>query len=188
MIKILAFAGSLRKDSNSKAILHTLCERDWPGATVEAFDLAEIPLYNGDLDGDEKPGQVPSFKEAISRSDGLVIVTPEYNYGMSGVIKNALDWASRPAMESVLKAKPCVVIASSPAGTGGVRALEQVRKTLYACLSVLVPAPEVAIPKVHEKLTDGRLTDEASLKMSKNAVEALIEWVRVHDREPAGSR
>ena len=185
MIKILAIAGSLRKDSNSKAILHTLCEHDWQGATVEAFDLAGIPLYNADLDGDEKPGQVPSFKEAISRSDGLVIVTPEYNYGMSGVLKNALDWASRPGMESVLKDKPCIVIASSPAGTGGVRALEQVRKTLYACLSVLVPVPEVAVPKVHEKLTDGRLTDKTSLKMSQNAVEALIDWVRAGSRELA---
>lgn len=185
MIKILAIAGSLRQDSNSKAILKTLCERKWHGATVEAFDLGGIPLYNGDLDGDEKPGQVPSFKEAISRSDGLLIITPEYNYGMSGVLKNALDWASRPAMDSVLKDKPCVVIASSPAGTGGVRAHEQVRKTLYACLSHVVPAPEVAIPKVHEKLEDGRLTDFDSLKMAAQAVDALIAWVGAHSREPA---
>ena len=176
-VKILAFAGSLRKESNSKAILNTLCDRDWANATVAGFDLEGIPLYNGDLDGDEKPGQVPSFKEAISRSDGLLIISPEYNYGMSGVLKNALDWASRPAMKSVLKNKPCVIVTSSPAGTGGVRAHEQLRKTLTACLSVLVPTPEVAIPKVTEKLSDGRLTDETSLQMSVDAVESLIEWV-----------
>ena len=130
------------------------------------------------MDGDEKPGQVPSFKEAISRADGLIIVSPEYNYGMSGVLKNALDWASRPAMKSVLKEKPCVVITSSPAGTGGVRAHEQIRKTMYACLAHVVPAPEVAIPKVGDKIEDGRLTDETSLKMAVNAVEALIEQAR----------
>lgn len=178
MIKILAIAGSLKKQSNSKAILHTLCEHSWSGATVEAFDLAGIPLYNEDDDGDEKPGQVPSFKEAISRSDGLVIISPEYNYGMPGVLKNALDWASRPGMNSVLKGKPCVVITSSPAGTGGVRAHEQVRKTLHACLSVLVPSPEVAIPKVHEKLSDGKLSDKTSLDMSIACVQALIDWAK----------
>lgn len=176
-IKILAIAGSLRNESNSKAILRTLCDRSWEGAVMESFDLGGIPLYNGDLDGDCQPGQVPSFKEAISRSDGLVIVSPEYNYGMSGVLKNALDWASRPAMDSVLKHKPCVVITSSPAGTGGVRAHEQVRKTLQACLSVVVPTAEVCIPKVNDKLENGRLNDETSLKMSIEAVEALVDWI-----------
>lgn len=182
-VNILAFAGSLRKESNSKAILHTLCEREWTGATVAPFDLEGIPLYNADLDGDEKPGQVLSFKEAISRSDGLVIVSPEYNYGMSGVIKNALDWASRPGMKSVLKGKPCVVLTSSPAGTGGVRAHEQLRKTLIACLSVVVPTPEVAIPKVTDKLKEGRLVDETSLNMAVSAVESLIEWARTSKRD-----
>ncbi len=175
--KILVIAGSLRKNSNSRAILNTLCERSWEGAVLESFDLEGIPLYNADHDGDEKPGLVLSFKEAISRSDGLVIVSPEYNYGMSGVLKNALDWASRPGLKSVLKGKPCVVMTSSPAGTGGVRAHEQVHKTLIACLSEVVPTPEVCIPKVHEKLTDGRLTDDTSLKLAVETVEALIAWI-----------
>lgn len=180
-IQILVIAGSLRNESNSKAILNTLCQRTWEGAVLEGFDLEGIPLYNADLDGDEKPGQVPSFKEAISRSDGLVLVTPEYNYGISGVLKNALDWASRPGMDSVLKGKPCVVMSSSLAATGGVRAHEQVRKTLIACLSIVVPTPEVCIPKVGDKITDGKLTDETSLKMAVNTVESLIEWI---DRDP----
>lgn len=182
MIKILAIAGSLRKDSYSKAILHTLVERDWEGADVEAFDLAGIPLYNQDLDGDEKPGMVLSLKEAISRCDGLVVISPEYNYGMSGVLKNALDWASRPGMKSVLKDKPCVVITSSPAGTGGVRAQEQVRKTLGACLSILVPGPQVAIPRVHEKIAGGKLVDETSLEMSVDAVKSLMVWAKSSTR------
>ena len=183
--KILVIAGSLRKESNSKAIQNTLCERNWSGAVLESFDLEGIPLYNGDLDGEEKPGLVLSFTEAISRSDGLVVISPEYNYGMSGVLKNAIDWASRPAMKSVLKDLPCVVITSSPAGTGGVRAQEQVHKTLLACLSQLVPTPQVCIPKVHEKISNGRLTDETSLEMAVNAVESLVEWVRSRDRVTA---
>ena len=183
--KILVIAGSLRKESNSKAIQNTLCERNWGGAVLESFDLEGIPLYNADLDGDEKPGLVLSFKEAISRSDGLVIISPEYNYGMSGVLKNALDWASRPGMKSVLKGLPCVVITSSPAGTGGVRAHEQIHKTLIACLSELVPTPEVCIPKVQDKLSNGRLTDETSLEMAVNAVESLVSWIDSRKRVPA---
>lgn len=180
---ILGIAGSLRKESNSKVILHTLKEQSLQGANFEIFDLQGIPLYNEDLDGDEKPGQVPSFKEAISRCDGLVIVSPEYNYGMSGVLKNALDWASRPGYNSVLKGKPVVIITSSGATTGGVRAQEQIRQTLTACLSELVPHPEVAIPSVLDKLSEGRLTDEKSLKFAMGAVQALIEWTSAKSRE-----
>lgn len=177
-INILGIAGSLRAESHSKSILHTLKERTWDGAVLEIFDLEGIPLYNADHDGDQKPGQVPSFKEAISRSDGLVLVSPEYNYGTSGVLKNALDWASRPAYKSVLKGKPVVIITSSPATTGGVRAQDQVRQTLMACLSELVPHPEVAIPTVHQKLTDGRLSDEKSLELAVGIVDALIQWIK----------
>jgi chromate reductase len=85
-------------------------------------------------------------------------------------------------MKTVLKDLPCVVITSSPAGTGGVRAQEQLHKTLLACLSQLVPTPQVCIPKVHEKISNGRLTDEASLEMAVKAVESLVEWVRNRDR------
>lgn len=173
---ILGISGSLRKGSNSTAILNTLAARQWEGATLKAHDISQVPLYNADLDGDDKPAAVESLKNAIALADGLLLVSPEYNYGTSGVLKNALDWASRPGYQSVLKHKPTVIITSSPGGVGGARAQEQLRKTLFACLAILVPGPEVAIPAVHEKLTDGALTDEKSLKMAVEAVEALIHY------------
>ena len=175
MPTILGISGSLRKGSNSTAILRTLAERDWVGAHFEIFDLKDIPLYNGDLDVD--PAAVVALKRAIADCDGLVLVSPEYNYGIPGVLKNALDWASRPGYKSVLKDKPVVCLTSSPGLTGGVRAHSQLRQTLYATLAQLVPVPEVAIPSVTDKIVEGRLTDERSLKMVTGLVDALIAWV-----------
>lgn len=173
---IVGISGSLREGSNSTAILRTLTERDWGENQMTAHDISEVPLYNADLDGDEKPAAVVALKKAIAAADGLLLVSPEYNYGTSGVLKNALDWASRPGYQSVLKGKPVVIITSSPGAMGGVRAQEQLRKTLYGTLSVLVPNPEVAIAGVADKIVDGKLTDEASLRHAVDAVRALLDW------------
>lgn len=173
---VLGISGSLRKGSNSTAILRTLAGQDWGGDQIQIHDIADVPLYNGDLDGEEKPAAVERLKEAIAQADGLLLISPEYNYGTSGVLKNALDWASRPAYNSVLKGKPVVIITSSPGAMGGVRAQEQLRKTLFGTLSVLVPGPEVAIPSVGDKIVGGELTDETSLGLAKKAVQALFDW------------
>ena len=98
------------------------------GLRIEAFDIADIPLYNGDLDGDEKPAPVAALKRAIGEADGLLVVTPEYNYGMPGVLKNALDWASRPVPDNALRAKPAAVIGASTSLFGGVWAQAEVRE------------------------------------------------------------
>lgn len=176
---ILGISGSLREGSNSTAILRTLAERDWGENQLVAHDISEVPLYNADLDGEEKPPAVVALKEAVAAADGLLLVSPEYNYGTSGVLKNALDWASRPGYQSVLKGKPVVIITSSPGALGGVRAQEQLRKTLHGTLSVLVPNPEVAIAGVADKLVDGKLVDETALRYAVGAVQALLDWPKV---------
>src|SRR5690348_9795642 len=112
--RILGIVGSLRRDSYSGAVLRGLQASVGERAHVEAFPLANVPMYNADLDGENKPEPVVALKNAIRDCDGLVIVSPEYNYGVPGVLKNALDWASRPAYQSVLKAKPVLIIANSP--------------------------------------------------------------------------
>jgi chromate reductase len=136
--------------------------------------LDGIPLYNQDLDGPGLPDAVRAFKAAVDSSDGVVMCSPEYNFGMPGVLKNAIDWASRPAFASPLKGKPVLVMTSSPAFTGGVRAQAQLRETLGGTLSRVIARPQVVIAGVNGKIEGGRLADAASLGFALEAVNDLI--------------
>jgi chromate reductase len=108
----------------------------------------------------------------------LVLASPEYNYGVSGVLKNALDWASRPGYQSVLRDKPVLIMTSSPGMVGGVRAQGQLRQTLGATLSRVIAVPEVVISQVQTKIQDGRLTDAASLEFILEAFKVLLTEIR----------
>jgi chromate reductase, NAD(P)H dehydrogenase (quinone) len=178
--RILGIVGSLRRDSYSGAVLRGLQEAARDRAPITNFSLAPVPLYNADLDGDHKPEGVVALKNAIRDCDGLVLSSPEYNYGVSGVLKNALDWASRPGYQSVLKGKPVLILTSSPGILGGVRAQAQLRQTLAATLSRVIAAPEVVIAQVQSKIQDGRLTDATSLKFMLEAFDALLAEIRRH--------
>jgi chromate reductase len=179
---ILGIAGSLRRGSYSGAVLQGLVEAARDRARIETFSLDPIPLYNADLDGEQKPQSVVALKNAIRDCDGLVLVSPEYNYGVPGVLKNALDWASRPGYQSVLKDKPVLIIASSPGMIGGARAYAQLRQTLAGTLSRVVAVPEVLVSQVHTKIQDGRLTDPTSLKFMLDALDALVAEIRGRPR------
>jgi len=174
--RLLGISGSLRKGSYSSAVLSSVRDLIQAQADLEIFDLATIPLYCEDDDGDNAPTSVRNLKSGIANCEALVIVSPEYNYGMPGVLKNALDWASRPGYHSVLKDKPVMFITCSPAATGGVRAFPDLRKTLSACLAELVPGQEIVIARVNEKLKDGILTDEPTCKLIVESVENLLKW------------
>ena len=179
-IRLLAVSGSLRSGSFCTTVLKSLQTGLPDGVEFDIFPLNDIPLYNQDIDSDEqRPAAVNDFKQAIADCDGLVVISPEYNYGISGVLKNAIDWASRPAMNSVLKGKPALVMTASPAATGGVRAQSQVREVLAACLARVVARPQVVIAAVKDKVSDGRLTDEAALSFSLAAIDDLIAEVRL---------
>ena len=173
-IRILAISGSLRRGSYSTMALRGLQEAVRQRAQVQIHSLEEIPLYNADLDGDFEPPGVVALKTAIQECSGMVLVSPEYNYGMPGVLKNALDWASRPAYASVLKGKPVLTMTTSPGIGGGVRAHAQLRQTLAGTLSRVVPAPEVLVAAVHTKVGGGRLTDATSLKFMTEAFDLLL--------------
>jgi chromate reductase len=137
----------------------------------------ELPLYNEDEDGNHAPLEVRQFRNAVAHSAGLIIVTPEYNHGMPGVLKNALDWASRPYGKSVLIDKPVLVISVSPAFTGGVRAHAQVNETLLSIPARLVGGAQVVIGNVAEKVSDGVL-DQSFLSFAVQSVDRLIELSR----------
>ena len=171
--KILGIAGSLRAESYSKAVLRTLAEKRWDGVEIEMCDISSIPLYNADQDGEHPPDPVRKLKSSIAACAGVLVVSPEYNYGIPGVLKNALDWASRPAYTSPMVGKPVGIITCSVATTGGVRAQAAIRDCFYACLAEVVSHVEVAIPTVQDKVRGGKLIDEKSLALASGLVNAL---------------
>ena len=171
---LLGISGSLRRDSFSTAILRTLREELSPGVDLVLHSLDEVPLYNQDLDTETPPPGVRRLRAAIAESDGLVIVSPEFNYGVPGILKNALDWASRPYGTSALIGKPVLTMTASPAFTGGVRAQAQLNETLLATQSRLVIRPQTVIGSVHEKILDGRLIDPPSLQFALQAISGLL--------------
>lgn len=177
-VRLLGLVGSLRKASHSRAILEAIRDRIAPGIEITIHDLSQVPLYNAELDGDDKPAAVVALKQAIADARGLVISTPEYNYSIPGVLKNALDWASRPAFNSVLKGKPATLMTVSPAFTGAVRAQGHLKQVLLACLVEVMPAPELVFGKVGEMFDDGKLKDPATIDVACNTVKALAERVR----------
>jgi chromate reductase len=178
---LLAISGSLRRASNTTAVLRGLAPLLEQRASLEMALLHEVPPYNADLDGDAMPASVRELKEAIARADGLIIGSPEYNYGMTGVLKNSLDWASRPGFASPLKGKPALIITTSPGLFGGVRAQAQIRDLMAATLARPVARPHLAIPAVDKKLTAERITDDATLQLLGAGLgDLLAEIALVH--------
>jgi chromate reductase len=177
-IRVLGFAGSLRKGSFNAAALNAAKEMLPEGMTLEVFDLAPIPLYNGDVEAQGIPEPVTRFQERITAADALLIVTPEYNYSIPGVLKNAIDWASRPP-KAVFNGKPVAIMGASPAFTGTARAQYHLRQVCVYVNMLPLNKPEVFLTQCHEKFdAQGRLTDENSRQHVRKLLEALAEWTR----------
>jgi chromate reductase len=175
-------SGSLRSGSYSNAVLETLREKFSDRAEVVIWDLGTIPLYNQDFEGEKRPPSVKALLSAIAESDGLVLCAPEFNHSIPGVLKNALDWASRPAFTSVMAYKPVAIMATSRGPLGGARCLEHLRVALDSMLSRVALAREVTITSSADKIRDGRLVDETSLGFACGAVEALLHEIEVWRR------
>lgn len=183
-VRLLGLSGSLRKGSNSTAILRAIADNLGDRGTMTIHDLRDVPLYDADLDGEEKPEAVRALKAAIAAADGVVAITPEYNYGMSGVLKNALDWASRPAFASPFKGKPVLPVTSSGGKFGGVRAMSGMVDTFTGMLSRLAATPHVSVPLAGQKVKDGRMEDAETLALCLAGVDALIAEIELL-RRPA---
>lgn len=179
--RLIGISGSLRRESYNSAVLKALADKVADRATLVLHPLDDVPLYNQDEDGDTPPAGVTALRDAVRQADGLVIATPEYNYGVSGVLKNALDWLSRPHGKSVLTTKPVTTLTTSPAFTGGARAHTQLNEVLTATGALLVLRPQAVIPAVHQKMTDGKFTDESSLNFLDQAVSDLLRNIRVRE-------
>ena len=178
-VRLIGMSGSLRSGSYSNAVLETLSEEFAGRADLQLYDLRPIPLYDQDFEGDKRPEPVKRLLAAIAESDGLVLCAPEFNHSIPGVLKNALDWASRPAFSSVMAYKPVAIMATSRGALGGARCLEHMRVALDSMLSRVVLAREVTITSSADKIRDGRLVDETSLGFACAAVEALLREIRL---------
>ena len=179
LVQLIGMSGSLRSGSYSNAVLETLREEFSGRAEIVIWDLGAIPLYNQDFEGEKRPQPVKALIAAIAESDGLVLCAPEFNHSIPGVLKNALDWASRPAFTSVMAYKPVAIMATSRGALGGARCLEHMRVALDSMLARVVLAREVTITSSADKIRDGRLVDETSLGFACAAVEALLREIRL---------
>jgi chromate reductase, NAD(P)H dehydrogenase (quinone) len=177
--RLIGMSGSLRAGSYSNAVLETLRERFAGVADLTIWDLAPIPAYNQDFEGDKRPAPVKALLAAIDEADGLVLCAPEFNHSIPGVLKNALDWASRPAFTSVMAYKPVAIMTTSQGPLGGARCLEHMRVALDSMMSRVVLAREVVIAACADKVRDGRLVDETSLGFACGAMEALMREIRL---------
>jgi chromate reductase len=177
-LKVLGFAGSLRKGSYNKALLRTAVE-ELPGdMELEVFELEGIPPYNQDLD-ENMPEKVKEFKRKIRAADAILIATPEYNYSVPGVLKNAIDWASRPPGDNSWDDKPVAIMSASIGMIAGARAQYHLRQTFVYINMHPVNRPEVMVPNAADKVdAHGRVTDEKTRRKIKELLESLAAWTR----------
>lgn len=184
-LNILGIAGSLRRGSYNRALLRAAAERAPDGMAIEIFELAEVPLYNGDVEAAGDPEAVARLKQAIGAADGVLMATPEYNHGVPAVMKNAVDWASRPPGGAPLGGKPVGLIGASPGITGSARGQSQLRQAFEFTNSFCMPQPELLVFKAHEKFdSNGNLVDEATGRYLVRYLDAFSAWVRRFDTNP----
>jgi chromate reductase len=171
---ILMLVGSLRADSWTGQLTSSAADLLPDGAVAHVYDgLGELPHYDQDLDTDEPPAAVVTFRDAVRRADGLVVATPEYNGSMPGVLKNAIDWASRPRGASSLAGKPVAVISVSPSPRGAQCAREEAEKVLRVAGAVPL-AESLGVPSVHAAVIDGHLADPDVESALRNLMQALV--------------
>jgi chromate reductase len=163
-MKIVGMAGSLRDGSYAKMILSTLFALAPDDAECEVLDVGVLPHYNHDFEGGVLPDSVQLARQSVSNADAVFIVTPEFNHSVPGVLKNALDWLSRPAFASCMAGKPVFFCTFSPGALGGVRAQSHLRETLASMLCRLIPLPEIAVTFVQNKVDGKVLTDETTIR------------------------
>jgi chromate reductase len=185
---IFGFAGSLRRQSYNRAILAAAFEMVPDDATLEIFDLEGIPPFNQDLEL-VPPEKVRDFKARIRASDAILIATPEYNYSIPGVLKNAIDWASRPYGDNAFDGKPVGLMGASVGMLGTARAQYDLRRSFVFLNMFPLNQPEMMVPFAQDKVdVNGRLTDEKTRKKIRELLESLIAWTRrmkLSERVPA---
>jgi chromate reductase len=176
-VLVLGIAGSLRKGSFNRALLAAARELLPAGMELRTFDaVGELPLFNADLEAAGAPAAALALKRAIAEADALLIATPEYNGSIPGVLKNAIDWASRPP-ERVFSGKPTALMGATPGPRGTLRAQLALRQSLQTLDVPIMPRPELYLDRAAEKFApDGKLIHEPTRKLLRQLLEGLVTW------------
>ncbi len=178
-LTILGIAGSLRHGSFNRALLRAAIELAPARLHITTHDLLPIPLYNGDVEEVGVPPAVVELRSALSAADGVLFATPEYNHGVPGVLKNAIDWLSRPPGASALNGKPAGIIGASPGMTGTARGQSQLRQAFVFTNTYAMAQPEVLVARAHEKFDqNGTLIDDGTRRVLTGFLEAFSAWVQ----------
>jgi chromate reductase, NAD(P)H dehydrogenase (quinone) len=177
-IHVLAICGSLRAASYNRAALRTAIELKPPGMTIETADIGSFPLYNEDVRAQGFPAPVETLRRQIAVADALLFVSPEYNYSISGVLKNAIDWASRPP-DQPFAGKPVAMMGAGAGLAGTARAQYDLRKCCVFLDMHPINKPEVLIGQAQTKFdAEGRFTDEVGRGLIRDLLVALEQWTR----------
>ncbi len=177
-VSILGIAGSLRRASYNRAALRAATQLVPEGASIETFELDGIPGFNED-DEQQPPAKVLELKKRIRAADAILLVTPEYNYSMPGVLKNAIDWASRPYGDSAWDGKPAAIMGASVGTIGTARAQYHLRQTMVFLNMFPINQPEVMIGNASKRFdAEGNLTDEKTKEFIRKLLQNLVEWTQ----------
>jgi chromate reductase len=178
-LNFLGIAGSLRRGSYNRGLIRAAVELSPKNVAIAPFEIRDIPLYDGDVEAVGDPVAVERFKQAIDEADGLVIATPEYNHCIPGVLKNAIDWASRPAQASALSGKPVAIMGASTGRGGTARAQAHLRDGLAFTGGIVLPLPEVLVPLASQSFdANGDLVDEDVRTEVRDLLVSFSAWVR----------
>ena len=177
-VSILGIAGSLRQKSYNRAALRAATQLVPEGATIDIFELDGLPGFNED-DEQNPPAKVTDLKKRIREADAILIVTPEYNYSVPGVLKNAIDWASRPYGDSAWNGKPAAIMGASIGAIGTARAQYHLRQMMVFLNMFPINQPEVMIGNASQRFdSEGNLTDGATRDFIRQLLQNLVEWTR----------
>jgi chromate reductase len=181
VFNVVGFAGSLRRGSFNRALLRAATELEPPALHIVIHELDGIPLYNADIEAAGVPQSVVQLRDAIRKADGVLIATPEYNHGVPGVLKNTIDWLSRPPRNSALNGKVAAVMGASPGITGTARGQSQLRQAFVFTNTYALLQPEVLVGRAHEKFdADGRLVHQATRDFLATFLQHFTELIALH--------
>jgi chromate reductase, NAD(P)H dehydrogenase (quinone) len=181
VFNVVGFAGSLRRGSYNRALLRAATELAPPALHIVTYELDGIPLYNADIEAAGDPPSVVQLRDAIRHADGLLIATPEYNHGVPGVLKNTIDWLSRPPHDSALNGKVAALMGASPGITGTARGQSQLRQAFAFTNTYALLQPEVLVGRASEKFdADGRLVHEATRDFLPTFLQHFADLIALH--------
>jgi chromate reductase len=175
-LRILGISGSARKNSFNTALLEAAKDLVPPGAVLETFDVSGLPLYNQDLEA-ELPEVVRAFKEEIRKADAILFSTPEHNYSVSALLKNAIEWGNRPETDNTWDGKPAAMMSASTSPRGGVRAQLHLRHIMVELNMYPINQPQLILARAQEKFdANSKLTDEKVRETLRSLLLALVQW------------